>query len=543
MNAASKPTYDELLSRNNLLEKSLALSNENYLLLERNYSVADKNYSKLNENYSHLSENYLQLENKYKVLFDRCEDLQQKNYNIQFELFKLKRMVFGSKSERFTGVENPLQSKLEFELEALGNKIIETTTINAHTRNKVNIQPRQHKGRNGFPDHLRRETTMILPEGGTKDLDHIGEEVTEILEYNEGELYVKQIVRPKYARRDGEGMVTAPLPPRVLEKSQFGNSFAAHIAVSKFVDHLPEYRQIGMFKRQGIYLSSSSINDLTNNIGRALIPTYEVHKASVLSCNYLQMDETTNRVLTNNKPGKTHQGYYWVCRSPVNNSVLFEYRPGRGRAGPRDTLRSFQGFLQTDAYSAYDEFGLHPGIILFHCWAHARRNFVDALSNDKPTASKMLEMIQELYAVERIAREKNMSYDERYALRQEASIPILAKIYEWLKDKILTITLPKSPIAKAIAYVFTRWEKFCIYTTNGMLEIDNNLVENSIRPVTLGRKNYLFAGSEEAAQNAAIYYSFFGTCKLRDKNPSKWLIETLDELPLTKPEDLYKLLP
>ena len=124
MNAASKPTYDELLSRNNLLEKSLALSNENYLLLERNYSVADKNYSKLNENYSHLSENYLQLENKYKVLFDRCEDLQQKNYNIQFELFKLKRMVFGSKSERFTGVENPLQSKLEFELEAIGNKII-----------------------------------------------------------------------------------------------------------------------------------------------------------------------------------------------------------------------------------------------------------------------------------------------------------------------------------------------------------------------------------------------------------------------------------
>lgn len=457
----------------------------------------------------------------------------------RFELMDLKRRIYGSKSERFT---SPDQISLDLDVEPIADQEVATQEVQAHTREKTTLKIRNHKGRLAFPSHLRREITVLEPEGNTEGLKTIGVDATETLEYNPGSFYVNRIERIKYAERGNQGVLMAALPERILGKSMIGNSFAAHAMVSKFVDHCPEYRLIQILRREDIHLPSSTLNDTTASVAHALELLYSLHTERVLKSSYLEADETPNRVMTKEKKGKTHQGYYWAYRSPVNKLVLFDYRPSRTGHGPRDMLKNFKGDLQTDGYSVYDEFGKHKDITLFHCWAHARRYFDKALKNDKVRASFMMQQIQLLYDIERRAREETYSIQERFELRQKESLSILSLIKAWLdaaRDKVR----PKSPIGKAITYSLKRWKGLCHYTSDGMLEIDNNLVENCIRPLTLGRKNYMFAGSHDGAKWAAIFYSFFGTCKLKGINPYTWLKNTLDKLPVTPVSELYTLLP
>ena len=205
-------------------------------------------------------------------------------------------------------------------------------------------------------------------------------------------------------------------------------------------------------------------------------------------------------------------------------------------------LKNYQGFLQTDGYGVYDKYDKQNGVTLIHCMAHARRYFENALDNDKARAEYVLKQIQLLYAVERTAREQNYNNEKRYDERQTNSLPILLELQHWLKDNINQVT-PQSPIGKAITYTLTRWDKLCIYAHNGHLEIDNNPVENAIRPVALGRKNYLFAGSHEAAQRAAIIYSLIATCKANNIEPYAWLKKTLTIINDYKVNMIYQLIP
>jgi transposase len=294
-------------------------------------------------------------------------------------------------------------------------------------------------------------------------------------------------------------------------------------------------------KRQDIHVPSSSFNDIFSAAANALIGVYEKMGNEVFASSYLQADETPNRVMTNEKKGKCHQGYYWAYRSPETNMVFFDYREGRTGEGPRDKLKNYKGQLQSDGFSVYEQFGKRDGITLFHCWAHARRKFKEALDSDN-RAQEIMVLIQRLYEVERIARDKEYSVDQRLVLRQEQSLPILEEIREWL-NRMANQVLEKDPLAKAIAYSVKRWGGLCYFAKDGTVEIDNNWVENSIRPLTHGRKNYMFAGSHEGAKRAAMYYTFFGTCKLKNINPYKWLKETLDKLPYTASENLRDLLP
>ena len=221
--------------------------------------------------------------------------------------------------------------------------------------------------------------------------------------------------------------------------------------------------------------------------------------------------------------------------------VLFDYRQGRGRDGPKEILKNFKGHLQTDGYNAYDIFD-NDSITLMHCMAHARRKFEQALDDDKQRAEYVLQEMQKLYAIERKAREENYTHAQRHELRQVESVPVLQSLHGWFKESLQQV-LPKSIIGEAIKYSLGRWGKLSIYATEGKLEIDNNLVENVIRPVALGRKNYLFAGSHEAAQRSAMLYSFMGTCKLRGVEPLQWLKTTLSKLPDHKANKLIELLP
>ena len=470
------------------------------------------------------------------------EFLQQKNLVmvLQHELAQLKRMIFGTKSERHIPTD-PNQPTL-FELPALEQTEPVKEQIN-YTRNKA--QAKKKPVRLELPAHLERRVEVIEPENLPEDAQKVNVKITEILEFEPGKLYVRQIARPYYIGQQNDEQtefIIAPLPSRALPKSNAGEGLLSHIIISKFVDHLPFYRQIQMFKRQGIDLAESTVHGWFSESMQLIQPLYQKLKEQVLQTDYLMADETPIPVLTKDKPGSTHKGYHWVYYNPLSKMVLFDYRKSRGREGPNQVLKDFKGYLQTDGYQGYDELKNKTQIMHLACMAHARRYFEKALDNDPLRSEHALKLIRALYAIEHYAKEQALDAENIFALRQEKAMPILLEFETWLKDA-LNNTLPASAIGKAIAYTLRLWPGLMRYTTDGRLNIDNNLIENSIRPVALGRKNYLFAGSHEAAQRAAMVYSFMACCKLKGINPQQWLKDTLAKLPDCPNNHLHELLP
>ena len=393
-----------------------------------------------------------------------------------------------------------------------------------------------------LPASLPREQVIIEPTQDVSGWVKIGEEVTEELDRIPGKLFVRQIVRPKYANPNGQGVVIANLPSRPIDKGIAGPGLLAQIIIDKYTDRLPIHRQIQRFEREGIKLSASTLTDWIGATCTLLEPLYEVLRKQVVGSNYLQADETPIKVLDKDKKGTTHRGYHWVYHAPQERLVLFDYREGRGREGPGECLKDFKGHLQTDGYIVYDDFAKKPGITLLNCMAHARRKFDEAKDNDLARASYVLTEMQKLYALERQGKENGLSESELYQLRQQEAIPLLVGLKQWMVENYKNV-LPHSVIGQAIFYSLQRWDKLSIYATDGRLRIDNNLVENAIRPVAVGRKNYLFAGSHNGARRAAMLYSFLGTCKMNHINPFEWLRDVLIRIPEHPVNKLELLLP
>ncbi len=486
----------------------------------------------------------------YKVLYEQA---QFEINTLKHQLAQLTKMIFGSKQERFipsNAITNPLQLILGLDAETIDHcKITDATKVEyIRTKTQVMENKKPHPGRMKLPEHLRRETIILQPDTDVSRLKKIGEEVTEILEWTPGELYVKQYIRPKYVVPVSETnttIITASLPNRIVEKSMAGEGLLAQIIVDKYVDHLPLHRQLQRFERVpqgGITIAQSTICTWMTLTLKQFLTLYELHKKEVLASYYLHADETTIRVLDKDKPGASHQGYYWLYHNSKEKIVLFDYRKGRSREGPDDILKDFKGFLQTDGYVAYESFENREGITVLNCMAHARRKFVDALQNDKDRCEHALTLFQELYAIERKAKQEDLSADAIVVLRQGKSIPVLKELKEWMAAEYPKV-LPSSAIGNAIAYSLKRWEKLCVYATDGRLCIDNNPVENAVRPVAIGRKNYLFAGSHEAAQRAAMIYSLLATCRLHNINPYTWLKDVLIRMPDYDVKNLAELLP
>lgn len=475
----------------------------------------------------------------YKQKF---ETLYIEHINLRHELDQLRRLVFGSKHERFIPSAQPEQLSLGIATEQTAMPAA-IEKIEYTRKKKVSTSSEPVKAvRMKLPATLPREQVIIEPNEDVSGLRKIGEEITEELERIPGKLFVRQYVRPKYAKPQGEGIVIAELPARPIDKGIAGPGLLAQIIIDKYTDHLPIHRQIQRFEREGIKLSSSTLTDWISGTCTLLEPLYDALKIKVLSAEYLQADETPIKVLDKDKKGTTHRGYHWVYHAPNERLVLFDYREGRGREGPHEILKNFKGHLQTDGYAVYEDFERKSGITLFHCMAHARRKFDEAKDNDLVRASYALAEIQKLYAIERQAREENLSRAERYLIRHEKSLPILSGLKSWMMENYKAV-LPKSTIGQALHYSLERFDKLMLYTTDGKLEIDNNLIENAIRPVAIGRKNYLFAGSHNGAKRAAMLYSFLGTCKMNDINPFEWLRQILEKIPTHQVNKLSELLP
>lgn len=449
----------------------------------------------------------------------------------------LNRMLFGAKKERFIA-QDTAQLMVPFEEFASEEVLSDITPV----KEKITYErekPTKHAGRNKLPENLPVVEEIIEPAGLNDDMVKIGEEITEILEYTPARFFKRRIIRPKYISKKTQEIKIAELPSRPIEKCLAGNSVLTQILVSKYVDHQPLHRQQQIFKRADIEIAPSTIDSWVELIGRLLRPLYHRMVEFVKNQRYLQADETTLKVLDKNKKGETHLGYLWVYHSVLSKMCIFDYQKGRGLEAPRQILMDYHGALQTDGYKVYDHYCLNPEIKHLACWAHARRYFEKALLQDQKRASYVLQEIQKLYAIERKTAE--LTPQERHAIRLEQALPIINELGQWLHRE-RQVVLPKSLMGKAIEYCTKLWTSLITYLENGEYLIDNNAIENKIRPVALGRKNYLFAGSHNGAQRTAMFYTFFACCKLNNVNPEKWLnkvLEVIADYPCNKLQDLF----
>lgn len=470
------------------------------------------------------------------------EELIDEVTQLKHQVALLQKLVFGPRSDRFklpAEVPNN-QLSLGVSSKPLAEVEVRKTTIKEHDRTKVKLEAKKHPGRNPLPSSLRREEIIIEPTEEVSGCIRLDDEVTEVLEVKAAEFYVKRYIRHKYVRKEGEGIAIGKLPNRAIEKGIPGASVLAMLIIGKFVDHLPIYRQIAIFKRSGIGLHYNTVLDWTNQGLDILAPLYDQLRRKILTSHYLQADETGIKVLDSEKKGSAHQGYLWAYRDVLENLVLFEYQRGRNKEGPAKMLKDFKGFLQTDGYAAYDQFYHREGVQMLHCMAHARRYFNEAEDNDKQRSVYAMQVFGDVYEIERQIRD--LSADERRKSRQEVTLPKLKAFHAWMTEQYRAVT-PKSPIGKALEYSLKRWRELELFTTDGQLEIDNNKIENEIRPIALGRKNFLFAGSHESAQRIAMIYSLLASCKASGIDPLKWLTQALEELPNRTVNETGDLLP
>lgn len=475
----------------------------------------------------------LSKEDLLKVISSR----DQKIDYLESQLAMYKRMQFGQKRERFEGDSNQIALPFEAEPAEVVQQQEETKEKIEYVRKRPN-----HKGRAKLPAHLPVEEIEIHPEGDLSEMVCIGKEITEELECEPAKFYIKRYIRYKYAAKNGDRVSIAELPERVIDKGIPGASLLAMILTGKYMDHLPLYRQKQIFARENIQIPSSTIEGWTKQALEKLEPLYEHLIFDTKSKGYLQVDETPIKVLDSDKKGAAHQGYYWVYHAPLEGTVLFDYSPTRGGIAAVPMLGNFKGYLQTDGYAVYEKYGKKKEVTHLACWAHARREFEKALDNDKRRAEKALLLIQQLYINERKAKEENLSPQQIKELRLAESLPVINELGKWIFEEIKN-TLPKSQIGKAMAYAYARWDALSAYLYDGNLFIDNNLVENAIRPIALGRKNYLFAGSHEAAQRSAMIYSLFAICKKHEVNPFQWLKYTLQNIMSINHKNIKELYP
>jgi len=462
-------------------------------------------------------------------------------YDLRFQLAQFRRAFFGSKSERFVP-ENPDQLCLDFDMGEEVPAVPQKEEI-AYSRFKKEKKAAQPNVRMAIPAHLPRVTETIEPENLPEGSKKIGEEVTEILEITSAKVYVRRIVRPKYALPKEGGITIGCLPSLPLPRSNAGASLIAFLITYKYVNHIPFYRLVQMLKRDGVFLAESTINGWFSAAVDLLEPLYDCIWRHIRDGDHIFADETTIPVLSVDKPGGAVKGYHWVFKMIDPGLVFFYYNKGsRGYHILHEVLPGFQGAVQCDGYGAYDQLDNIKGIITIGCWAHARRKFEQALENDPVPARHALMEIQKLYAIERKATEGNYTPEQTKELRRIESYPIIKEFETWLLDTAQTV-LPKSSIGKAINYTYGIYRKLIRYTLDGRYRIDNNLAENAVRPLALGRKNYLFCGNHEAAKRTAIIYSLMGSCKVNDVNPQEWLTDVLNRIQDHNIQKLDELLP
>ena len=374
---------------------------------------------------------------------------------------------------------------------------------------------------------IEPEEVQAQPEGWKK----ISEERTTQLDWVAPKIIKRVIIRPRYVK--AERFALAALPPQPIEQGMAGPGLLAQIAVNKYEYHQPLYRQEKYFRQQfGVKLSRKTMGHWVEQVAQLLAPVYRAIKEDLLLGSYLQADETPIRYLDPDVKGKSQQGYLWTYSRP-GGDVLFEWRTSRSREGPEEFLKAFRGKLQTDGYAVYESLARkRTDLILVGCWAHTRRGFHEALDESK-LAAWFVRQIGLLYAVEKKLRQQKAGPALRQAMRAWQSRPVLNRLHRAM-ELVRRRTLPQGLLGQAIDYALVRWESLTRYVADGALEIDNNLIENAIRPSALGKKNWLFIGHPTAGERSAILYTLLGSCRRHQINPFDYLKDLFTRLPAAK---------
>jgi transposase len=478
--------------------------------------------------------------------------LEVENELLKEEIRRLRMAKYGVKSDQLSDgqlsllEEEPGVTDAEVESESQRSEKEKRETGRRPER------PRQHPGRAELPAHLERIEKILActPDqcrcaqcGGEKKL--IGYDTSEELDLKPAEYFVNVIKREKRAcgKCEEMGVSMAALAPKIVEKGKASDAVVVDVLIKKYGDHLPLYRQSMILEREaGIDLSRMTLCGWVMQSGTWLEAISGAMKEDLFLGRYIQADETPVGVQSDQSVGKNHRSYIWQFSRP-GGPVIFDFQMGRSREGPAKFLGRFDGILQSDGYGAYDKIG-GPGMVHAGCMAHLRRGFIDALklAPGNAAAEAIVAGIAELYAVEKRAREAGMPADERQRVRQMESVPVLERI----KGQIVALrreVLPKSALGKACDYALRQWSRVEVYASHGEVEIDNNWCENAMRPVALGRKNWLHIGSEEAGPRIAAISSVIETCRRLGINVREYLLDVLPKIPTWPAKRIAELTP
>ena len=465
---------------------------------------------------------------------------------LQAQLGKLRRMHFGRSSERLATT----MTQLELALEDLEEQEAASRPGNAAPAEPAVDADVLKPARRPLPEHLPREVVThpaacTCPRCGG-ELRRLGEDVTEVLDYQPASFRVIRHVRAKFSCRACETITQAPAPSLPIRRGRASAALLAHVLTAKFCDHLPLYRQSEIYSRAGVVLERSTLADWVGQVFALLRPLIDALERHVMAGDRLYVDDTTVPVLAPGT-GKTRTGRLWAYlrderpfAGTAPPAVRYRYSPDRRAEHPRSHLASFRGVLQADGYSGFDGLYAQGRISEAACWAHVRRNFHDihVAAKQSPLAREALERIGQLYAIE--ARITGKPPDERRRVRQAAAKPLINRMHAWFTASLRRVS-GRSDIAGAIRYALSRWQALTRYLDDGRLAIDNNAVERAIRPLVLGRKNWLFAGSDAGGDRAAAIYSLIETAKLNDLDPEAYLHNVLDRIadyPVNRVADL-----
>jgi transposase len=470
--------------------------------------------------------------------------------DLRAQMAWFRKKFFGSMSEKHLPLEPnaleptlfdvPLPEDVQARLDA-GVKEMEEENARV-----IEVKSHKREVRKPVFSGLPVEETHLYPEGVKDNPDYveIGVENTDTLAIQPARMYIKRTVRHKFVLKSGlqienpdrQAFLIAPLPETIIPKGMASESLLTDILIGKYIYHLPFYRQIQKYRELGVVLSNATIGDWFAAVCSRLRPLYDRLRAKIMESDYIQVDESTLPVIDNEKH-RAVKGYMWAVRNPLTGESYFHYDMG-SRSGDtaRRLIGGYRGAVQTDGYEVYASYENDPGKKMIGCWAHVRRKFVEALDENKRYASEAIVYIGRLYKIEEEMREAGLDADAIRERRQAEAYPVIREFEEWM-DSVAGKMAPRSRMGKALVYTYALLPRLSRYVLDGRYNIDNNGVENAIRPLALGRKNYLFCGNHDAAVRAAIVYSLFTCCKAAGIETRTWLEDVLKRLPSEKDPD------
>jgi transposase len=507
-----------------------------------------------------MAEVFAQLEQQ---LESKTKELQYAQLKIQLLEERLRQMriaKYGKASEKLSDLQlellevEPGVSREEVVAESERDSVAETSlTSDKESASQQQRDKKKHPGRQTLPAHLTRDEKIIActPDqcicgGCGKETTVIGYEESEVLDVKPAEYFVRVTKREKRVCKRCEecGVAVALVPESIIPKSLVSDQIIIDTVVAKYCNSLPLYRQSAILKRDtGLDISRSTMDGWVMQVGEMLHPIVRVMRSDLLNGNYIQADETPVDVQTRDKRGKNHQAYLWQYGSP-GRSVVFDFRMGREREGPKQFLGQFNGILQTDGYAAYENCIGGPTMVHACCLAHARRKYIDAIKvdpKDKDSAS-IVALMDELFAIDAEARAAKMNHAERHALRMEGAPALLAELRKKIQAAQSKV-LPQSAAGKAARYTLALWKKLTIFLEYPELELSNNLAENSMRPIAIGRKNWVHLGSKQAGPKVAAIFSIVESCRRLGLPIREYLAAVLPGLASRSVKSLDQLTP